>query len=264
MKDSNNRLTVIIAIVVVFAAGFFFMKALKKRPAKSNEVVEETSETAEPTQDEMGQPIVKATPTPQPGQLGNSNIGPAPVQPTNADTEADRKTFAEIVSDLRDCLELSRAGGSDQAPVTIENLTNQMQSEFGPVSNQGDRWLSWKLRTPGGEERLLRVDYFEDEMGTPQRELHYFSMRSESDVFPIDVPADKSLNPPDSYIEEVLREGQTHYQEKAKYAIFPSGERVDFVEKNGALSEIEVTKGEHFFRCDNVKSRQSCHCVKEE
>lgn len=263
MKDSNNRLTVIIAIVVVFAAGFFFMKAFKKRPAKSGEVVEETAETVEPTQDQMGQPIAKSA-TPLPGQPVSAGVGPAPVQAAGAETEADRKTFAEIVGDLRDCLELSRAGGSDQAPVTIENLTNQMQSEFGPVSNQGDRWLSWKMRTPGGEERLLRVDYFEDEMGTPQRELHYFSMRSESDVFPIDVPADKGLNPPDSYIDEVLREGQVHYQEKAKYAIFPSGERVDFVEKNGALSEIEVTKGEHFFRCDNVKSRQSCHCVKEE
>lgn len=261
--DQSNRFTVVIGIVVVLAAGWFFMKAFKSKPDRPGTVIEDVVEApVDSDQDQMGQPIPRVQATPVPGSPA---VAATPVQATasNPESEADRRTFAAIVDDMRECLEMGRAGAADASP-TVDTLTNQLQSDFGPIASQGDRWLSWKLRTPGGEERLLRVDYFEDEMGTPQREVHYFSMRSETDVFPIDIPPDKSLNPSNSYIDSILQEGQIHYQEKAKYAIFPSGERVDFVEKNGALAEIEVTRGEHFFRCDSVKARQSCHCVKEE
>jgi hypothetical protein len=178
--------------------------------------------------------------------------------------KTERQTFAKIMDEMRDCLEMSRTGFGEDNPVTVETMTSQVAQDFGQANGQGDRWYSWKLNTPGGEERLLRLDYFEDELGNPQREMHYFVVRSETDVIPLDLPPDKSLNPPDEFIRGTLGDGNVSYLERARYSTFPSGERVDFVEKNGKLAEIEVTRGEHFFRCDNIKDKQSCHCVREE
>lgn len=268
MDNNSNRLPIIIALVAVLGAGWFFMKAFKKKPSRQvviEETTEEDSESAD-SQEKMGTPIKD----PKTGQI--VKMMPGSTTPTTAlagaavtpEEESDRRMFAQVMDEMRDCLDLSRGGGATDAPVSVETLTNQLQGDFGTAASQGDRWYSWKLKTPGGEERLLRLDYFEDEMGNPQREMHYFSMRSETDVFPIDIPPDKSLNPAEGYVEQLLGDGQVNYSEKAKYSIFPSGERVDFVEKNGKLAEIEVTKGERFFRCDSVKDRQSCHCVKEE
>lgn len=259
MENSNSRLPLIIVVLALLGAGYFFFKSCQKKP---NQRGGETEETSEAPQDSMGTPVSKPSPTPYP-PLNLETPQPQTTE-VNPEEVAERQTFSKIMEEMRDCLEMSRASFGDNNPVTVDTMTNQVSGDFGSPVGQGDRWYSWKLTTPGGEERLLRLDYFEDELGNPQREMHYFVLRSETDVIPMDLPPDKSLNPPDDFIRKTLGDGKISYSERARYSVFPSGERVDFVEKNGKLAEIEVTRGEHFFRCDNVKDKESCHCVREE
>jgi hypothetical protein len=121
--------------------------------------------------------------------------------------------------------------------------------------------MEWHLRTPEGHERRLRLEITENDEGKVGRELHYFNLSSEGQSNPVELEPDKSGNPTDDVINQMLKEGEVFYKEKAAMAFFPNGERVEYVEKNGDLSEFEFFKENKQFRCHDVLVPESCQCL---
>jgi len=183
-----------------------------------------------------------------------------PNQQRDASRE-DRIAFAQIISDMSECMEIPAADANGDDPIVLETLLTKFQSELGSPSEQSDRWMNWHLRTPEGKERRLRVEVTESDDGKIGRELHYYAVDRNGNPVPLEIPQDKMTNPTDTVINDMLKEGEVFFKERAAYAQYPNGERIEYLEKDGILSEIEFIKGDRFYRCANLKARENCQCI---
>lgn len=173
-----------------------------------------------------------------------------------------QKAFAVILDDLSECLNIKTGRASGSSPVSVETILSSYQSELGAINSQSDRWVNWHLRNRDGKERRLRLEVKEDESGRPSRELHYYAVDRGGELSAIELPDDRSQNPSDDTIMTMLREGEVFFKDRAAFAVFSGGERIEYVEKNGELSEIEFIKGDSFFRCADLSSRENCQCTR--
>jgi hypothetical protein len=243
MKQQNRTLV----FVFVFVIGVMFVVltktgVLKLDPQeKSVEIETEADATLpEPSQEAMGDKL----------EDGSQNLSD------------EQKIFSIVLDDMTRCFDIKNASGPGPVPVQVDALMNAIQPDMGPSLSQGDRSMSWYLKNKEGVERRLRLEISETEDGKLIRSLKYFAV--DRDGLPIEMPLapDRKDNPSDEVLNSMLKEGDVFYKEKAAYAIFSGGSRLEFIEKNGFLSEIEFQKGSRFFRCQNLKAREACQCVK--
>ncbi|GIL16642.1 MAG: hypothetical protein BroJett040_03930 [Oligoflexia bacterium] len=171
------------------------------------------------------------------------------------------KNFWGIISDMQDCVDVRGQPISEDTPIGFEPLMQSLQSELGP-GTQADLWMNWHLRWKDGSEKRLRLEIIESDEGKAIRELHLFAVDKEGLPIPIELPAEKSINVTDEVISQMLKEGDVYYKEKAGVLLFPTGDRLEYVEKNGILSELEFIRGDKIYKCTNLKSKESCQCIR--
>lgn len=182
--------------------------------------------------------------------------------PSELGTPEEQKVFQQILNDLADCLDIKYSTGSDSAPLSIESLIAQVASDLGPATIKGDRFMNWHLQMSDGSEKRLRLEINEDEEGVQYKELKYFSVDGEGLPTPLPLTKEQSENPTDDFIQQMLKSGEVLYKEKAGYLAFSGGEHVEYFERNGVLSELEFQKNDRYYRCQGLKSRDSCQCIR--
>jgi len=242
IKKQNKTLLIFITVVLA-VLGYVLLKEGKIKNPLSSEVSNES-----PAIDVTGQ---------DPSQFGEV-LNPS--QQIDASRE-DRIAFAQIISDMSECMEIPAAEANGEDAIVLETLLTKFQSELGSPSEQSDRWMNWHLRTPEGKERRLRVEVTESDDGKVGRELHFYAVDRDGNPIPLEVPPEKVNNPTDNVINEMLKEGEVFFKERAAYVQYPNGERIEYIEKDGLLSEVEFIKGERFYRCANLKARENCQCI---
>lgn len=168
--------------------------------------------------------------------------------------------FQETLDLMAKCFQISGSDLPESSPVEISTLLKKFQGDIGPVSQEADRWVNWHLRTRDGQERRLRLEITETDEGKVGRELHYFAVGSSGQPVPIELDPDKATNPTDEVISEMLKEGAVYSKERAAVAFFSNGERIEYVEKDGQLYEVQFFKEDLHFQCANVKMPQNCQC----
>lgn len=227
--------------LLLWGAGLF-----SGRVGGAEEKAESPSETSAETgagPESMGDPV--------------STAEPAAAPPTEAE-----KSFTQILDDLDECFGIKSPEPTAAAKVSIDTLLGQLQSDWGQPVRIEDRWMSWHLRNREGRERRLRLEVTENDEGRTTRELHYYAVDREGLPIPLELDPEKSLNPSDETLNQMLREGDVFFKERAGVVQFSGNERIDFVNIDGTLAEIEVVKGDSIFRCVNLKAREACSCVK--
>jgi hypothetical protein len=171
------------------------------------------------------------------------------------------KRYALSMDRLAACFQMQGSALPENPPLQIESLHLKFQSELGPVAHQSDRWMEWHLRTTDGRERRLRLEINESDDGKIVRELHYFSEAKDGASNPLELDPSKAINPTDDVINQLLKEGEVFYKERAAVSFFPNGERVEYLEKNGDLSEVEFFKENKQFRCPDILVPETCQCI---
>jgi hypothetical protein len=177
------------------------------------------------------------------------------------ETFNNQVAFRQIIEDLGECLNLKASEVPPDAVVGIETFIKALQTELGPPSQQYDRWMSWNYKTSQGYERRLRLEVIESDSGVLARELYNYALDRQGNAVPIDLPESMALNPSDDMISEILKGSEVFLKERAALVLFPGGERVEYLERNEKLSELEFSKGDSFFRCSNLTARESCSCI---
>jgi hypothetical protein len=165
-----------------------------------------------------------------------------------------------ILNQISDCFHFSTRAETS-VPFAIESILENFQSELGPISHQADRWMRWDLRGADGKIRRLRLEITENDEGQIGRELHVFSVDAQGTAAPQEIDPSLAVNPPDDRINQMLKEGEVFDKERAAVAFFPTGGRVEYVEKNATLSELEFFQGEKSFKCSDLKRPESCQCL---
>jgi|SRR6185312_7180557 len=241
----QNRALLIFVAVILIGLGFFLFrdgKLTKHDHDKTNPTV-----VTEPTEKNI-----------------TSDFQEQPESEVNSESQRveKQKAFAQIVGDLADCFGYKIGEPNSSAPVSLDSFLQQFQSELGPVAHQTDKWVDWHLRTEDGDEKRLRLEISENDDGTIRKELHYYAMGRGGEPVPVELTPAQSVNPSDQMLNDMLREGEVFLKEQAGSVVFPNGERLDYVEKNDELSEIEFVKGEKFFQCQDLSHREQCQCMK--
>lgn len=179
----------------------------------------------------------------------------------------NEEKFAETLNRLFQCFQSNDRKNENPAnkttvaiPVQAEALFQQIQLISGPVTQQSDHWMNWTMKTKEGQNRRLQIQITEDDTGKVGRELHFFNVSPDGRLSPLQVPAEAASNPTDEVIKTMLKEGDVIFKERAAVAFFENGDRVEYVEKDNELSEIEVFHGEKQFRCHSVRLPESCQC----
>lgn len=172
------------------------------------------------------------------------------------------KMFQLILGDLVACFALKASSAGEPPPVTVEVLISQLQADFGPSTKQVDHWMNWHFKNREGLEKRIHLELNEDDEGKVIRSLKYFAVDKEGLPIPIELAPEKSMNPTDEMVSAMLKEGDVFYKEKSGVVIFAGGEHLEYIEKNGVLAEVELQKADRYFRCQNLKTRESCQCIR--
>lgn len=172
----------------------------------------------------------------------------------------DQQNFSETLNRMASCFQVSGSTLPEASAVQIDTLYQKFQADFGSVTSQTDRWVTWHLRAPEGKEFRLRLEITETDEGKVGRELHLFSIDRSGNPSPVELPPEKANNPTDETISQMLKEGEVYTKERAAVGFFANNERVEYVEKDNELFELEFVKDETRFRCANVKNPNSCQC----
>jgi hypothetical protein len=241
-----------VALVLVAALAFYFFNRNKNSDTKNvNENAINTTSFEDKIQDEMGQPVTDLDKPKSNNVTVNDNLS----------TDEEQKVFSFILTDLKDCLDIKGSQPPEQVPVKVENVQNVLQAELGN-SNTFDRWMNWHLKTPEGLERRLRIEVLDNENGKMSKEMHWYAVDREGLPIPLEIDNNKRYNPTDDVINEMLKQGTVTFKEKSAVALFKGGDRFEYIERNSELTELEILKGDRFFRCSNLKNRESCQCVR--
>jgi cytoskeletal protein RodZ len=245
VKKQNRFLFIVLAFVIVILALILWKAGV-------------FSETTNP-------PAIDVTDESQKGPEPDQESMSVPLKENSAEDLAkqdEQKNFQLILNDIASCFDLKSTTSADAAPVAIESIINFVQTDLGPATNQSDRWMTWNIRNQDQGERRLRLEITEDDDGKRVRELKYYAIDKDGAPIPMELPPEKSENPSDETVNQMLKEGEVFYKEKAAYVDFSGGEHIEYIEKNGTLSEIEFQKGDRYFRCQAFKARESCQCVR--
>lgn len=246
IRRQNRALLIFVAVILLLLGFSLFREG--KFSSKKDEPVNPTPTT-----------MIENNPT-SAAALGNP---PAAVetQPDAQHTEKQR-AFAQIQGDLAECFGYKTGQPSASSPISLDAMILQFQSELGPVAHQTDKWVDWHLRSEDGDEKRMRLEISENDDGTIRKELHLYAMGRGGQPVPVELDPAQAMNPSDQVLNAMLRDGEVFLKEQAGSVVFPNGERLDYVQKNGELSEIEFVKGEKFFQCQDLGHREQCQCMK--
>jgi hypothetical protein len=233
---------------MVLLVGFGYQCTKDKTPNESTAVDESESETV--NQENLGEDVSqKSEPV--------LDMGP---DKTVQESEAKR-IFAMVVEDMGQCLDIKAPETQADVAVDLQTVVLQYQGDLGP-GTQNNKWQSWAIKTQGGKEKRYRLDEKIDFDGALFKEIEGIEVNEEGAPTPIDIEPEKAINPSQESIDKLLSEGTVSSSEKAGFVTFQGGERLDYIERNGKLAEIEFVRGDRFFRCGNIMDRSSCQCMK--
>lgn len=178
---------------------------------------------------------------------------------------------SDLLDSLRDCLALAPtktrrdAGDKSEAPIqllTMDDFQSGLERDLGPVMAQGDLWTEWVVRLSGGMDRKIHLENREGAEGHIQRRLSVYQLDQSGKTQPLKIDGLDEENPSMQLISSLLNEGEVLRKESSKYYRYAGGERLEFIEVDSLPVELEIVRGEVFFRCDHLKSPEACTCIR--
>lgn len=166
--------------------------------------------------------------------------------------------FLEIVKKIKDCLQIE-AEYSKELGANIESLFLILQPIFGPQTVK-DKSLVWRLRNPDGIEKKIYLSIVQNEEDKIIKQLDFFSVDSHGNEVRIDLEPEKTLNPSDEYMNQLLKGAQVIEKIKSSVAEFPNGALLNYQEKDGVLIQFDIQYNKTSFSCSGINNADTCQC----
>lgn len=170
------------------------------------------------------------------------------------------KMFGQELQALGSCLQIHNSAGGEVEP-TIANLNASIRSELGDMIAQADDWTNTHVILPNGEKRRIRIEIDSNGEESVVRRLKYFGVDKEDLPIPISLTPEQSVNPSDAFVASLERDGQVTMREKGVHGVYSQGSQIYFAERNGVLTDIELSRNGRTFKCmDLSKEASRCRC----
>ncbi len=187
-------------------------------------------------------------------------IDPDISSPETGPGQTENDVYISVLKQMLECLDIEAPSPSVDS-VQIEQLLRLVEPSLGKAQIV-ERWRAWHVRDPQARERRVRIETVENDEGQVSRELHYYGVDADGQVYPLELDPRDVMNPSDQIIQGLLSKGQMFYQEVAMAGLFPGGERIEYVNKNSQLAEIEFLKSDRVFNCQSVLRPSTCICTR--
>ncbi|MCX7977721.1 MAG: hypothetical protein N2578_01825 [Bdellovibrionaceae bacterium] len=167
--------------------------------------------------------------------------------------------FVPKLEAMGKCLNFQPSTAGSSEP-TLDNLLLAVKPEFNAPIIQSEDWSNTHIVLPNGEKRRIRIELeWTDERVF--RRLSYFGVDKEDLPVKIPLPKEQSEDPSDTLIASLEGEGQVVLRERRLRLYFVEGEELIVTERNGRISELELTRGVKVFRCLHLNnSLANCAC----
>lgn len=172
------------------------------------------------------------------------------------------RNFAHRLVDLGKCLDIQADVIEDKVPPTVDNLVNSIKRDLGESVVQTEDWSNTQILLPDGEKRNIRieVDFNSDEKIS--RRLKYYSVQEDQVTKSIPLPEDQIVEPSDSFVASLEKDGQIVSVEKAQRIYFANGEELSILEKNNMISSAELSRNGKSFKCTDLDTETgNCRCL---
>lgn len=169
-------------------------------------------------------------------------------------------SLANHLGALGTCLSIHNTLGDDKDN-NFESVVASVRSELGDLEVDSLDWKNTHITLPSGERRRLRLEIEGTGEQSTIRRLKYYGVDSDDLPVPLPLSKEQSINPTDTFLSSLEKEGRITLQEEARRGLFSSGAEVYHVEKDGVLSEFEISYQGKSFKCSDLATSQGrCQC----
>lgn len=170
--------------------------------------------------------------------------------------------FLEALKGLGTCLDIKNSVDPQQGEAKLDNLINSVRNEIGDPVIRSEDWSNTHIILPNGEQRRIRIEMEYDANDRIIKRLKYYSLDKENLPVPIQLNDESTLDPQDTFIASLEKEGQVFLREKGERIYFQNGEELIFTQKNERLSDVEANRNGRTFKCIGLETgKSSCSCL---
>ena len=240
-SSQRNFFVAILGGATAIAVALYFWGPAKnpsdKQPSVAAEVAPVTAPTAAP---------------------GFNTTAPVP-QPT-PHPERPLPLLGPHLRKIGDCLNIKNSLNSD-ADLSFTSLVDSMRGELGELAADHTDWKNVHITLPNGDKRRLRVEVEAIGEESSGLRLSYFGVDKEDLPVPIPLTDAQSKKPSEEYITSIENQGKVTLREEARRGVFSKGAEIYHTERNGFLSELEISYDGKGVKCQGLQGNQgTCNC----
>lgn len=188
-------------------------------------------------------------------------LSPAPILTSSAETRSWDSYFQSF-KNVGACLPTVTLPQMQDEEPSLQFWNNHFQSIFGSIVFDNQEWYDTYLTLSNGEQRQIRIAYEMTEDDEYVKRLTYTAYGADGTIIPVEIPAEKLENPDEGYIASLELEGDVTLKQSAHRIYFRDNTEIFAVEKNGIVSDLEISKDGKVFRCQNLtSSAPQCSCL---
>ncbi len=164
-----------------------------------------------------------------------------------------------MLKQLAECTEIKNSLPSANADATLTTILDSVQSDLGEPVIRSEDWNSTEIKMADGTSRLIRLEtvYEDDDI---VRKLKYYQS-TETQLVPLELSAEQKVNPSETFVASLEKEGEVMGKEKSERVFFQNGEEISYTEKDGKIQNSEIIRAGKSLKCSEYgKATFRCQC----
>lgn len=170
-----------------------------------------------------------------------------------------RENMGSMLRQLAECTEIKNSPPTSTPDATLASVIDSVQSELGEPVIRSEDWNSMEINMPDNTKRLVRIEtvYENDDI---VKKLKYYQV-TPSQLIPIELSSEQAVNPSESFLASIEKEGAVVAREKSERVFFQNGEEISYTEKNGQIQNSEIIRAGKSLKCTEYGTRAfRCQC----
>ncbi len=168
-----------------------------------------------------------------------------------------RTHMGAMLKQLSECTEIKNSLSSVSVEPTLTSVLDSVQSDLGEPVIRSEDWTSMEIKVADNSKKLIRMEtvYEDDDI---VKKLKYYQV-TPTRMVPIELSREQSVNPSESFLASLEKEGDIVGREKSERVFFQNGEEISYVEKDGRIQSSEIIRAGKSFKCGDF-GLSSFHC----
>ena len=185
----------------------------------------------------------------QPKRVSNSDI---------ADGLA-RANMGTMLKQLSECTEIKNSVSAGTVEPTLTAILDSVQSDLGEPVIRSEDWTSIEIKVADNSKKLIRMEsvYEDDDI---VKKLKYYQV-TPTRMVPIELSREESVNPSESFLASLEKEGEIVGREKSERVFFQNGEEISYIERDGIILSSEIIRAGKSLKCGDFEMKSfRCQC----